>query len=205
MVNALLIMTVFARAASVSSTQWARLILRYHRISLVSVSGVCGASCIFTSAVWSKEGRCRAGVALPCHGLLPEEGRYYAVRAKPRQIVHKPHRLVPLVLAAMTYLFNSNAIAFQDMASLVPSADLGSHRWTAFVAKAPVGSVHQAEMPFVDATTVTGSIATNGIEVPGIGRVALSGGKRRPSSARTIRTRTKTASIAPTRRAASSR
>src|SRR5690606_40503633 len=86
--------------------------------------------------------------------------------------------MVPLVLAAITYLFNSNAIAFQDMASLVPSADLGSHRWTAFVAKAPVGSVHQAEMPFVDATTVTGSIATNGIEVPGIGRVALSGGRK---------------------------
>jgi len=114
----------------------------------------------------------------PVTGYCPEEGRYYAVRAKPRQTVHKPHRLVPLVLAAMTYLFNSNAIAFQDMASLVPSADLGSHRWTAFVAKAPVGSVHQAEMPFVDATTVTGSIATNGIEVPGIGRVALSGGKK---------------------------
>lgn len=114
----------------------------------------------------------------PVTGYCPEEGRYYAVRAKPRQTVHKPHRLVPLVLAAITYLFNSNAIAFQDMASLVPSADMGTHRWTAFVAKAPVGSVHQAEMPFVDATTVTGSIANNGIEVPGIGRVALSGGRK---------------------------
>ncbi|KAB2682169.1 MULTISPECIES: cell wall hydrolase [Brucella/Ochrobactrum group] len=114
----------------------------------------------------------------PVTGYCPEEGRYYAVRAKPRQTVQKPHRMVPLVLAAVTYLFNSNAIAFQDMASLVPSADMGTHRWTAFVAKAPVGSVHQAEMPFVDATTVTGSIATNGIEVPGIGRVALSGGRK---------------------------
>ncbi|KAB2698275.1 cell wall hydrolase [Ochrobactrum sp. Kaboul] len=114
----------------------------------------------------------------PVTGYCPEEGRYYAVRAKPRHIARKPQRLIPLALTAVVYLFNSNAIAFQDMASLVPSADLGTHRWTAFVAKAPVGSVHQAEMPFVDATTVTGSIATNGIEVPGIGRVALSGGKK---------------------------
>ncbi len=114
----------------------------------------------------------------PVTGYCPEDGRYYAVRAKARQPVQKPHRLIPLVLAVMAYLLNSNAIALQDMASLVPSADLGTHRWTAYVAKAPVGSVHQAEMPFVDATTVTGSIATNGIEVPGIGRVALSGSRK---------------------------
>jgi len=31
------------------------------------------------------------------------------------------------------------------MASLVPAADIAGHRWTAFVAKAPVGSLHQAE------------------------------------------------------------
>ena len=111
----------------------------------------------------------------PVTGYCPEDGRYYAVRAKPRQVLHKPHRLVPLVLAAITYLFNSNAIAFQDMASLVPTADVAGHRWTAFVAKAPVGSLHQAEMPFVDATTVTGCIASTVIEFPGIGRVALSG------------------------------
>ncbi|MGC0052342.1 cell wall hydrolase [Brucella pituitosa] len=114
----------------------------------------------------------------PVTGYCPEDGRYYAVRAKPRHVVRKPHRLVPLLLAAIAYLFNSNAIAFQDMASLVPTADVAGHRWTAFVAKAPVGSLHQAEMPFVDATTVTGSIAATGIQVPGIGRVALSGGQK---------------------------
>jgi len=137
-------------------------------VRLVSIRALFGRRKAVAEPVWH----------YPVTGYCPEEGRYYAVRAKPRQTVQKPHRMVPLVLAAVTYLFNSNAIAFQDMASLVPSADMGTHRWTAFVAKAPVGSVHQAEMPFVDATTVTGSIATNGIEVPGIGRVALSGGRK---------------------------
>ncbi|MBC2884524.1 cell wall hydrolase [Ochrobactrum sp. CM-21-5] len=135
---------------------------------LVSLRALLGRSQAVAEPVWH----------YPVTGYCPEDGRYYAVRARPRQVHGRQHRLVPLMLAAATYLFNSNAIAFQDMASLVPSADLGTHRWTAFVAKAPVGSVHQAEMPFVDATVVTGSIAANGIEVPGIGRVALSGGKR---------------------------
>ncbi|SBW13274.1 cell wall hydrolase [Brucella sp. 10RB9215] len=135
---------------------------------LVSLRALFGRSCAAAEPVWH----------YPVTGYCPEDGRYYGVRAKPRQIPHKQHWLVPFVLAASAYLFNSNAIAFQDMASLVPAADLGTHRWTAFIARAPVGSVHQAEMPFVDATTVTGSIATNGIEVPGIGHVALSGGRK---------------------------
>ncbi len=115
----------------------------------------------------------------PVAGYCPPDGRYYPVRARPRaERAGKLHPLLFLMLAASGWLFNSSAIAYQDMASLVPTADLGNRpRWTAYVAKAPVGSVHQAEMPFVDATTVTGNAAENGIEVPGIGRVALSGGR----------------------------
>lgn len=134
---------------------------------LVWLRGLFGRSRAVAEPVWQ----------YPVTGYCPEDGRYYAVRARPRQF-RRRHRLAPLLVAAIGWLFNSNAIAFQDMASLVPAADVHGHRWTAFVAKAPVGSLHQAEMPFVDATTVTGSIAAGGIEVPGIGRVALSGGRK---------------------------
>lgn len=115
----------------------------------------------------------------PVAGYCPEDGRYYGVRARPRPTERRQRRMLPVMLAGMALLFNSNAIAFQDMASLVPSADLGSHRWTAYIAKAPVGSVHQAEIPFVDSTTITGSTTTSGIKVPGIGRVALSATRKK--------------------------
>lgn len=113
----------------------------------------------------------------PVTGYCPADGRYYAVRAKPKQFRRK-HRLLPLLMAVAFCFSSFGNVAFQDMASLVPSVDVKGPRWTAFVAKAPVGSLHQAEMPFVDATTVTGSINTAGIEVPGIGRVALSSGRK---------------------------
>ncbi|MFC4626026.1 cell wall hydrolase [Daeguia caeni] len=114
----------------------------------------------------------------PVTGYCPEDGRYYAVRAKPRQVARKPHRAAPLVLAMAAFLFNSNVIALQDVASIVPAAALKQQRWTAYVTKAPVGSLHQAEAPFVDAAAITGSITDNGVELPGIGRVALAGGRK---------------------------
>ncbi len=134
---------------------------------LVFLRGLFGRSRSVAAPVWS----------YPVTGYCPEDGRYYAVRARPRETVRR-RRLAPLALAAALGLFNADAIAFQDMASLAPSADRGGERWTAYIARAPVGSVHQAEMPFADATTVTGDADVNGIEVPGIGRVALAGGSR---------------------------
>lgn len=134
---------------------------------LVSIRGLFGRSKAVAEPVWH----------YPVTGYCPQDGRYYAVRAKPRQLRRK-YRLAPLLIASIAWISNSGTVALQDMASLVPSANIAGHRWTAFIAKAPVGSVHQAEMPFVDATTVTGSIATSGIEVPGIGRVALSGERK---------------------------
>src|SRR5690606_7861113 len=50
-------------------------------------------------------------------------------------------------------------------------------RWNAVIEKAVAGSVHNAELPFVDTDTVTGSIARqmsgSGVELPGVGTVAF--------------------------------
>src|SRR5690606_6589905 len=48
-------------------------------------------------------------------------------------------------------------------------------RWTGFVETAGPGSVQDANLPFVDTATRTGSIAGGGIAVPGVGRVAIAG------------------------------
>lgn len=113
----------------------------------------------------------------PVQGYCPEDGRYYAVRANP---LPEPRRgmTLPMIFAAAIYLFNPTTVAFQDMASLVAASDQGENRWTAFMVQAPAGSVHQAEMPFVDATMITGSTTAAGIDVAGIGRVALGGGHK---------------------------
>lgn len=108
-------------------------------------------------------------------GYCPADGAYQPVRAVARRLPRRKHRFLPMALAACGWLSSSSAIAYQDMASMVPSADVSGHRWTAFVVKAPVGSVHQAEMPFVDAARATGSMEASGIEIAGIGRVAFSG------------------------------
>lgn len=46
-------------------------------------------------------------------------------------------------------------------------------RWAAFVEKSVAGSLHAAEMPFVDDDAVTGSISGSGVEMPGVGKVAF--------------------------------
>lgn len=67
-------------------------------------------------------------------------------------------------------------VAFQDMVSLVSGLEGPTQRWGAFVERSVAGSVHSAEMAFVD-TTVTGSIGGGGRETPGIGKVAFLSGK----------------------------
>jgi spore germination cell wall hydrolase CwlJ-like protein len=62
--------------------------------------------------------------------------------------------------------------AFQDMTSMVSGLETGSGRWGAVIERAQAGSVHQAELPFVDAM-VTGAIAGAGLKTPGIGTIAL--------------------------------
>jgi hypothetical protein len=61
--------------------------------------------------------------------------------------------------------------AYQDMASMVSGTEATTTRWNAFVEKSVAGSVHAAEMPFVDAGINTGSISGSGLTAPGIGQV----------------------------------
>jgi spore germination cell wall hydrolase CwlJ-like protein len=63
--------------------------------------------------------------------------------------------------------------AYQDMTSLVSGLEAPT-RWNAYVEKSVAGSVHAAELPFVD-SDVTGSISGSGIDLPGIGAVAFRG------------------------------
>ena len=57
-------------------------------------------------------------------------------------------------------------------------------RWSAFVEKAAAGSVHAAEMPFVNADAATASIAGSGMAAPGIGKVSLRAKVANPDSRR---------------------
>ena len=63
--------------------------------------------------------------------------------------------------------------AFQDMQSLVSGLEGSNARWNSYVETSVAGSVHAAEMPFVDANIRTGSISGAGMMAPGIGAVSL--------------------------------
>ena len=63
--------------------------------------------------------------------------------------------------------------AYQDMTSLVSGIEAPDTRWNAYIEKAVAGSVHAAEMPFVDADAVSGSISGAGVKLPGVGEVAF--------------------------------
>ena len=107
--------------------------------------------------------------------------------------------LSPVIIGLGIWIGFPTVAAYQDMASLVSGIEGANARWNAFVEKSVAGSVHAAEMPFVDADITTGSISGSGMVAPGIGAVSLRGkGSRSP------RLPTRTASCAPARRAASS-
>jgi spore germination cell wall hydrolase CwlJ-like protein len=67
------------------------------------------------------------------------------------------------------------AMAYQDMASMVSGVETQGTRWNSYVEKAVAGSVHAAEMPFVDTDVTTGSISGAGVSAAGIGTVAFRG------------------------------
>ena len=98
-----------------------------------------------------------------------------------RQLLHLrdkvPHLrslVAPSVVGLGMLVFFPTSLAYQDMVSFVSGTESSSQRWGAFVEKSVAGSVHQAEMAFIDATH-TGSISGAGVSAPGVGAVAFTG------------------------------
>lgn len=81
--------------------------------------------------------------------------------------------LSPLVIGFGIWIGFPSVAAYQDMASFVSGTEGERTRWNAFLEKSAAGSVHAAEMPFIDADIKTGSVAGSGISAPGIGKVSL--------------------------------
>jgi spore germination cell wall hydrolase CwlJ-like protein len=81
--------------------------------------------------------------------------------------------LSPIIIGLGIWIGFPTVAAYQDMASLVSGTEGESARWNVFVEKAAAGSVHAAEMPFVDADITTASISGSGVAAPGIGTVSL--------------------------------
>lgn len=80
----------------------------------------------------------------------------------------------PIVIGLGILLGSPTPAAFQDMASFVSGTERSAARWSGFVEKSVAGSVHSAEMPFVDSMT-TASVSGSGLVAPGLGAVALRG------------------------------
>ena len=81
--------------------------------------------------------------------------------------------LSPFIVGLGIWLGFPTVAAYQDMASLVSGIEAKNTRWNAVVEKSAVGSIHAAEMKFVDADIKTASIAGSGFAAPGIGKVSL--------------------------------
>ncbi len=90
--------------------------------------------------------------------------------------------LSPFIIGLGLWVGFPTVAAYQDMASLVSGIEASSARWNSFVEKSVAGSVHAAEMPFVDGDIATGSIAGAGVDARGLGPVALRGKNREISA-----------------------
>ena len=90
-------------------------------------------------------------------------------------VSRKPSLVSSLVLGLGMWIGFPTPAAYQDIASLVSGTERTGARWNAFVETAVAGSVHNAEMPFVDVGLTTGSISGAGVTAPGIGTVAFRG------------------------------
>ena len=85
--------------------------------------------------------------------------------------------LSPCVVGLGIWIGFPTVAAYQDMTSLVSGLERDGSRWNAVVEKSVAGSIHAAELPFIDNDIVTGSVAGrlsgSGIELPGVGAVAF--------------------------------
>lgn len=90
----------------------------------------------------------------------------------PAAALSKQSLLSPLLLGIGIWLGFPTVSAQQDIAAMVSGAETAGARWNNFVERSVAGSVHSAEMPYVDAD-ITGSISGSGVSAPGIGPVAF--------------------------------
>ncbi|EKF19929.1 cell wall hydrolase [Nitratireductor pacificus] len=86
--------------------------------------------------------------------------------------------LAPALVALGFWIGFPGIVAHQDMASFISGDERGAARWSNFVERSVAGSVHKAEMPFVDSGLKTAGISGSGMRAPGIGAVALRSEKR---------------------------
>ncbi|TPJ89554.1 cell wall hydrolase [Mesorhizobium sp. B2-5-13] len=80
----------------------------------------------------------------------------------------------PFIIGLGIWIGFPTVAAYQDMTSLVSGLESPTARWNAYVEKSVAGSVHAAEMPFVE-SDITGSISGSGVRLPGIGSVSFRG------------------------------
>lgn len=83
--------------------------------------------------------------------------------------------LSPAIFGLAIWLGFPTLAAQQDMASLISGNEAAGARWGGFVERSVAGSVHKAEMNFVDDTMATGSVSGAGVRAPGIGAVSFRG------------------------------
>jgi len=98
------------------------------------------------------------------------KGRFAAAREGRRSF------LAPAIVGLGIWLGFPTVAAYQDMTSLVSGLEGRNTRWSSYVEKAAAGSVHAAEMPFVDGI-VTGPISGAGVKIAGVGTVSFRGKK----------------------------
>jgi spore germination cell wall hydrolase CwlJ-like protein len=82
--------------------------------------------------------------------------------------------LSPFIVGLGIWVGFPTVVAYQDMTGLVSGLEAPGARWNAYVEKSVAGSVHAAEMPFLD-TDPTGSISGSGVRLPGVGAVSFRG------------------------------
>lgn len=82
--------------------------------------------------------------------------------------------LAPFVIGLGIWIGFPTVVAYQDMTSLISGMEAPNTRWNSYIEKSVAGSVHAAEMPFIDSDT-TGSISGSGVKLAGIGAVSFRG------------------------------
>jgi spore germination cell wall hydrolase CwlJ-like protein len=80
----------------------------------------------------------------------------------------------PLVIGLGIWIGFPTVVAYQDMGSLISGLEASGTRWNSYVERSVAGSVHAAEMPFIDSVT-TGSLSGSGVRLPGVGKVSFRG------------------------------